>query len=105
MDIEVRDKDDGQSLFVKSPESSCKEHWSLWPKVQERGLEQNNVIVFSIFSSVGNLFIVLHRLIPVRGGELTLGRVLETRDSRQGQHVSSQSILEQKTNIVACHYA
>lgn len=55
-----------ESLFVRAPWSPCHELWLTWPNVQDRGLRDSNVIVFRIFSSVGNLFIALTGLISVR---------------------------------------
>lgn len=56
----------GEHVFVNAPEHTCKDVWASWPSIQEKGLADGNVIVFKIFASVGNLFIVLQRMISVR---------------------------------------
>lgn len=51
--------------LVSAPGSKCNGIWTTWPVIQENGLTGHNVLVFRIFPSVGNLFIVLESAISV----------------------------------------
>lgn len=68
------------SLQAKNPETigprlntlmhakgtECDMEWESWGAVHSAGILNGNVIVYSIFTSVGNMFIVLKDLITVR---------------------------------------
>lgn len=51
--------------FVHTTEDDCDPMWTSWPAVQEAAIASGTVLVFDIFSSVGNLFITLHCIIKV----------------------------------------
>lgn len=56
---------DRRGHFVNAPDSSCDDVWTTWRDVQEHGLASENVVVFKIFPSVGNLFVLLDAAISV----------------------------------------
>lgn len=46
----------------------CGEVWESWPLTQEEALREGTLVVFKVFPSVGNFFMVLNDLITVRHG-------------------------------------
>ena len=52
--------------LVYAPDTECDEFWLSWPGVQERAIADGTVLVFDVFSSVGNLFIALEHAMKVR---------------------------------------
>lgn len=44
----------------------CDEAWRAWPSMQDSAISEGNVMVFQLFASVGNLFIMLSNAIQVR---------------------------------------
>ncbi|CAN0174499.1 unnamed protein product, partial [Ectocarpus sp. 6 AP-2014] len=49
--------------FVHTTEDGCDPMWTSWPAVQEVAIASGTVLVFHIFASVGNLFMILHSVI------------------------------------------
>lgn len=49
-------------LFVRSSEE-CDDRWASWPVIQEEGLATGNVLLFRVFNSIGNLFIVMEHIV------------------------------------------
>eukprot|EP00904_Undaria_pinnatifida_P001892 jgi/Undpi1/11703/HiC_scaffold_36.g13998.m1 len=61
--------------LVYAPDTECDEFWLSWPGVQERAIADGTVLVFDVFSSVGNLFIALEHAMKV-ARMLELGLIL-----------------------------
>lgn len=55
-----------KGLLVKAPGSTCDEIWTTWPDIQEMGLAGGNALIFRVFPSVGNVFMVLDSAISVK---------------------------------------
>ena len=53
--------------LVRRPEGqACDERWTPWPAIQKSAVASGNVLLFRIFPSIGNLFLVLEQLMQVR---------------------------------------
>ncbi len=47
---------------------NCKELWTSWPEQHNAAIENGTILLFRVFSSVGNLFITLRHLMKVIDG-------------------------------------
>ncbi|CAM9366398.1 unnamed protein product [Choristocarpus tenellus] len=62
---ELDDSKWSSAPFISNPSSGCDPTWGSWPSVQDHGLINSQVIVFTVFPRVGNLFIALHDIIEI----------------------------------------
>lgn len=52
-------------LFVNSPDQVCDEMWAAWPDKVASALQNKNVMLYNVVTSVGNGFLTLHQAIKV----------------------------------------
>ncbi|CAB1118918.1 unnamed protein product [Ectocarpus sp. CCAP 1310/34] len=48
---------------MSTTDDDCDSTWSSWPSVQEAAVARGTVVVFNVFPSVGNMFVILHNII------------------------------------------
>ena len=54
------------SLVRRSQSQACDDRWTPWPAIQKSAVASGNVLLYRIFPSIGNLFLVLEQLMQVR---------------------------------------
>ncbi|CAM9252258.1 unnamed protein product [Scytosiphon promiscuus] len=55
----------GEAFVPHASDHACGSVWSGWAESQDAAVEAGTVLVFDVYSSVGNLFVTLGRLLPI----------------------------------------
>lgn len=81
-----REEDAGQTTdaFIRVTGEECNHIWTSWPAIQEASLARGTILVFDVFPSVGNLFIILHLVVKVRMRSTKGDCTAVIRDSKYG---------------------